>query len=102
MFTFIGAGGWSAHSFTPWAGPPVSLRAFLLEWVRRSPKTGMWRSLGKDGTQMEVQVRRKDCAALNKQSFGSNAIQFPDMRNVVHICARPLALWFWYGRREYR
>jgi hypothetical protein len=51
---------------------------------------------------MEVQVRREDWAALNKQSFGSNAIQFPDMRNVVHICARPLALWFWYGRREYR
>ena len=51
---------------------------------------------------MEVQVRREDCAALNKQSFGSNAIQFPDMRNVMHICARPRALWFWYGRLEYR
>jgi len=51
---------------------------------------------------MEVQVRREDYAALNKQSFGSDAIQFPDMRNVMHICARPRALWFWYGRREYR
>jgi len=69
MLTFICAVGWSAHSFAPRAGRPISL-----EWVRRSPKTGMWRSLGKDGTQMEVQVRREDCAALNKQSFGSNAI----------------------------
>ena len=34
---------------------------------------------------MEVQVRREDCAALNQQSFGSNAIQFPDMRNIMHI-----------------
>jgi len=80
---------------------PISPRAFLLEWVRRSPKTGMWRSLGKDRTQMEVQVRREDCAALNQQSFGSNAIQFPDMPSIMHICARPRALWFWYGRREY-
>ena len=50
---------------------------------------------------MEVQVRREDCAALNKQSFGSNAIHFPNMRNIMHICARPRALWFWYGRRDY-
>jgi hypothetical protein len=40
---------------------------------------------------MEVQVRREDCAVLNKQSFGSNAIQFPDMPNIMHICARPRA-----------
>ena len=37
---------------------------------------------------MEVHVRREDSAALNKQSFGSNAIQFPNMRNIMHICAR--------------
>ena len=101
MFTVIRTGGRSAHYFAPWAGRSTSLRAFLLEWVRRSPKTGKWRSLGKDGTQMEVQVRREDCAALNKQSFGSNAIHFPNMRNIMHICARPRALWFWYGRRDY-
>ena len=101
MFTVIRAGGRSAHKFALWAGRPISLRAFLLEWVRRSPATGVaftW----KDGTQMEVQVRREDCAALNKKSFGSNAIQFPDIPNIMHICARPRALWFWYGRREYR
>jgi hypothetical protein len=34
---------------------------------------------------MEVQVRREDGAALNKESFGSNAIQFPDMPNIMHI-----------------
>jgi hypothetical protein len=98
MFTFIFAVGWSAHSFAPRAGPPY----FTASVPVGVGPSWMWRSLGKDGTQMEVQLRREDCAALNKQSFGSYAIQFPDMRNVMHICARPLALWFWYGRREYR
>ena len=39
---------------------------------------------------------REDCIAFSKWYFGRRAIQLPNMRNVMHTCARP-ASGFCYG-----
>ena len=51
MFTFTGAGGWSPHSFAPWAlSVNISLRALPIGYIRAvSQQTGIWRSLGWKG-----------------------------------------------------
>ena len=38
---------------------------------------------------------------LSQQNFGSETIQLPDLRNIMHIL-RKTRLWFWYGKQEYR
>jgi len=60
MFTFIGAGGWSAHLFR-------SPENRHVEFVRE----GTAHNDLKEETQLGVQTPRKDCTVVRRQDFGN-------------------------------
>jgi hypothetical protein len=80
MFTFIDTGRRSAHSFVLWANPALTFHAVL-------PIGRNWAS----NHLAKIQLK------LANRVSAVGAIQLPDMRNVMHTCARPV---FWVLVRQ--
>ncbi len=91
VVAFSGAGGRSAHYFAPWALSAVFQCRTLPTGVRLAPsqQTGIWRSLGWNGRNWHSKWVLKIVLQLANRLSADRAILFPEMRNVVHICARP-------------
>jgi len=90
VFAFSGAGSRPPHSFAPWA-----LRALfccercLLECLHAVPSYwGIVELTLERRAQLGFQMLAKIALHLANRISAANAIQLPDLRNVMHICTR--------------